>query len=444
MKTIIVRRPLVLATAAVLAACSNGGSLLPGSTGSEPAWRSLMLRHLSGGSQITHVIVMIQENRTFDNLFHGYPGSNYVTKGRTRDGKMVPLKPGPLEESYDLGHTHADFVTDYDNGKGDGFNKVPTSPPGYADAPYQYVIHSEVRPYFDIAKEFTLADNMFPDQNGPSFPGHEYLIAGQSGGAYDDPSDEEPWGCDAPPLTTVPIWVKGKTSEVYPCFNYKTLGDELDAANISWRYYTTPGTKLGFEALPDPYDAIEHIRFGNDWWKDTIDQPLQIVKDIKNGNLATVSWVNSPALASDHPQLNDGHGPSWIAYVVDAVGESHYYKNTAIFVTWDDWGGWYDHVIPSEYNFLGLGFRVPLLVVSAWSQHGYVSHVQHEFGSILKFTEEVFGLPSLGQRDQHSDDLSDCFNFSQTPPKFEPIKLTTTPYDLMKKLQNDNGPNDNY
>ena len=438
------RGAFAAAIGALLAACSSGGTTPPTSSLGAQAARSDLLRRLSGSAQITHVIVMIQENRTFDNLFHGFPGSNYATEGRTSNGTTVKLKPGPLEEYYDLGHTHENFVTEYDNGNGDGFNEVPTSPPSYADAPYQYVTHSEVTPYFAIAKEFTLGDNMFPDQNGPSFPGHEYLIAGQSGGAYDDPSDEEPWGCDAPASTTVPIWVDGYTSEVYPCFNYQTLGDELDAASIPWRYYTTPGTKQGVELLPDPYDAIEHIRFGNDWSQDTIDQPLQVVSDIQSGNLATVSWVNSPALASDHPQLNDGHGPSWIGYVVNAVGQSQYYKTTVIFVTWDDWGGWYDHVIPGQYNFLGLGFRVPLLVVSAWAKHGYVSHVQHEFGSILKFTEELYGLPSLGQRDQYSDDLSDCFDFSQTPPKFKPIKLLTAPSVLIKKLKNDNGPNDNY
>jgi phospholipase C len=427
--------------AALLSACSSGGSLplASGATGHSGAAFGR-----PSGSTITHVIVMIQENRTFDNLFHGYPGADYADTGLTHTGRVVRLKPGHLEEYYDLGHTHANFDTEYDGGKNDGFNEVPTSPQSYKLAPYQYVIHSEVRPYFDIAREFTLADHNFPSQNGPSFPGHEYLIAGQANGAYDDPTDEEPWGCDAPPSTTVPIYVSGYTENVYPCFNYETLGDELDAAGISWRYYTTPGTKYGVELLPDPYDAVEHIREGPDWNADTIDQPLQIVQDIKRGKLASVSWVNSPALASDHPQLNDGDGPSWIAYVVDAVGKSSYYQNTALFVTWDDWGGWYDHVVPQEYGFLGHGFRVPLLVVSAWSQHNYISTVPHEFGSILRFIEEVYGLPSLGQRDQYSDDLSDCFNFYQTPPKFVPIKLITNPYSMINRLRADRGPNDNY
>jgi phospholipase C len=437
-----VRSVVLIVFAGLLSACSAGSSLpttANGAGGTAPGGPKA-----SSGSKIQHVIILIQENRTFDNLFHGFPGSDYAKTGLTHDGKVVRLKPGHLVESYDLGHAHADFVTEYDNGKNDGFDLVPTSPPSYPLAPYQYVVRSEVRPYFDIAREFTLGDHMFASQNGPSFPGHEYLIAGQAAGAYDDPTDVEPWGCDAPPSTTVPIYVNGYTENVYPCFDYATLGDELDAANLSWRYYTTPGTKYGVELLPDPYDAIQHIRFGPDWNADTVDQPLQIVQDIKKGRLAAVSWVNSPALASDHPQLNDGHGPSWVAYVVNAVGKSNYYKNTAVLVTWDDWGGWYDHVVPQEYGFLGLGFRVPLLVVSAWSKHGYVSTVPHEFGSILKFTEETFGLPSLGQRDEYADDLSDCFDFYQSPPAFKPIKLTTKPYVLIKKLENDTGPNDNY
>ncbi|HEX3671299.1 MAG TPA: alkaline phosphatase family protein [Candidatus Cybelea sp.] len=425
---------------ALLSSCSSGGSLPShfGGAGSPNG--------ASGPStKISHVIILIQENRTFDNLFHGYPGADFADTGVTHTGKVVRLKPGHLVELYDLGHTHANFETEYDGGKDDGFDEVATSPPTTSDlSPYQYVVRSEVRPYFDIAREFTLGDHNFASQNGPSFPGHEYLIAGQAAGAYDDPSDEEPWGCDAPPSATVPVYSGGSYGSVYPCFDYATLGDELDAAKLSWRYYTTPGTKYGVELLPDPYDAVKHIREGSDWANDTVDQPLQIVDDIKKGKLASVSWVNSPALASDHPQLNDGDGPSWIAYVVDALGKSSYYQNTAVLVTWDDWGGWYDHVAPQEYGFLGLGFRVPLLVVSAWSKHGYISSQPHEFGSILKFVEGVYGLPSLGQRDAYADDLSDCFDFNQTPPKFVPIHLITNPYVLRKRLSADKGPNDNY
>jgi phospholipase C len=110
-----------------------------------------------------------------------------------------------------------------------------------------------------------------------------------------------------------------------------------------------------------------------------------------------------------------------VANVVNAVGQSQYWDDTVILISWDDWGGWYDHVVPPTVDDMGLGFRVPLLLVSPWAKHGYVSHDQYEFSSFLKLTEEVFDLPSLNTRDAISGDLSDCFDFSQTPPPFVPI-----------------------
>src|SRR5580658_2281079 len=445
-------RGIALGLIVALVACSGGGgSTTPhapaatsGASGNGVGATPPPAPTIAASGRIAHVIILVQENRTFDNLFHGFPGAETASTGVTSSGAVVPLTPEPLEDYYDLGHSHANFETEYDGGKNDGFDQVATSPATTALAPYQYVPQAQVQPYFDIATEFTVADHMFASQNGPSFPGHEYLIAGQAGGADDDPSDEEPWGCDAPPGTTVPVYAaNGTATDVYPCFDYPTLGDLLDAAHLSWRYYTTVGTNVTLETLPDPYDAINHIRNGPDWSADTVTPPTQIVSDIQRGNLASVSWVNSPAAASDHPQLNDGDGPSWVAYVVNALGASSYYNNTVLFVTWDDWGGFYDHVVPSEYGVWGTGFRVPLLVVSPWARHGYVSKPVHEFGSILHFVEELYHLPSLGTRDAAADDLVDCFNFTQTPPAFTPIALTTLPFNL-HLLAMDQRPNDNY
>jgi phospholipase C len=434
------RRFAFLPALAMLSACSGGGGLP--STATHLTGRTDIVSS-QGRTKIKHVVVVIQENRTLDNLFHGFPGADTASSGITHTGQAVPLTPGPLEEPYDLGHSHANFETEYDGGKNDGFDEVPTSPQSTSTAPYQYVYQSEVQPYFDIAHQFVLGDHMFASQNGPSFPGHEYLIAGQAAGADDDPSDLEPWGCDAPPGTTVPVYNSdGSSTNVFPCFDYQTLGDLLDSANLSWRYYTTAGTQLTLEMMPDPYDAVRHIRFGPDWTADTVTPSMQILNDIAAGNLASVSWVNSPADASDHPQLNDGRGPSWVASIVNAIGQSRYYDDTVVLVTWDDWGGWYDHVVPNEYGVLGRGFRVPLLVVSKWSRHGYVSKTSHEFGSILRFIETVFDLPSLGTRDAASDDLADCFDFTQNPPAFTPIALNV-PLNI-STLATDRRANDNY
>jgi phospholipase C len=134
-----------------------------------------------------------------------------------------------------------------------------------------------------------------------------------------------------------------------------------------------------------------------------------------------VSWVIPSGPESDHAQQNDGSGPSWVASIVNAIGNSSYWSNTAIFIAWDDWGGWYDHVPPKIVNSYEYGFRVPLIVVSPYAKPAYISHVPHDFGSILKFIEQTFNLPSLGYADAPADNLSDCFDFTQTPLTFQNI-----------------------
>src|SRR5208337_2129136 len=131
---------------------------------------------------------------------------------------------------------------------------------------------------------------------------------------------------------------------------------------------------------------------------------------------------------SDHANSNNGSGPSWVASIVNAIGNGPYWANTAIIITWDDWGGWYDHVAPKVIND-GIswgsgyvyGFRVPLIVVSPYAKAAYISHATHDFGSILKFIEATFDLPSLGYADRLADDLSDCFNLTHTPLSFQAI-----------------------
>ena len=138
--------------------------------------------------------------------------------------------------------------------------------------------------------------------------------------------------------------------------------------------------------------------------------------------------------------MNTGLGPSWVASIVNAVGNSPYWANTAIFITWDDWGGWYDHVPPSSiYNSYEYGFRVPLVVVSQYAKRGYISHVDHDFGSILKFIEELYGLPSLGYADSRADDLSDCFASDRKKSAFHNI---AAPYDSAYFLTDRTPPTD--
>lgn len=373
-----------------------------------------------GGGRIKHVIVLIQENRSFDNLFNGFPGADTVSVGLGHNGQRIALVKSGLEQIFDPQHGHTDWLTEYDGGKMDGFDLEKTDPStSQANPAYEFVDPNEIGPYFSLAKQYGLADRMFASQTGPSYPGHAYIIAGQSNFAIGNPTDPfGRWGCDARTGTTTEVLTPTGNDVVdgpYPCFDYQTLGDLLDRAGIAWRYYANIGSQAGLaEILPDPYDAIRHIRFGADWASDTTTSPEQILTDIPFGNLAPVSWVNPPFVASDHPQSNLGLGPSWVGAIVNEVEQSRYASDTVVLVTWDDWGGWYDHVKPRRKDVMGLGFRVPLLVVSPYVVHpGYVSHVEHEYGSIVHFIEDVFGLPSLGQRDATSDDLSDFFRFAQ-------------------------------
>jgi phospholipase C len=158
-----------------------------------------------------------------------------------------------------------------------------------------------------------------------------------------------------------------------------------------------------------------------------VGDPAQILKDIPGGKLPSVSWVIPTGLASDHARETDGSGPSWVASIVNAIGKSACWNNTVILITWDDWGGWYDHVKPpaaTRYGYYEIGFRVPLLVISAYTPQGYVSNVDHSFGSILRFVETAYGLPLIfpgHYLDSRSDDLSDFFNFQTAPRRFTPV-----------------------
>ena len=390
-------------------------------------------------THIQHVVVIMQENRSFDNLFSGFPGADTAQSGSSK-GTTVPLQPVSLTTKMDVDHTHPGWWTDWDFGAMDGFGH-PTAPGlnlnyPYPTYPYAYVPQSEIVPYWTLAADYTLADRMFQSNTGPSFIAHQYMIAGQSADADENPGITNPvttvdsgiWGCDAPPGTTVDLLGPNGTDlpGVFPCFNYQTLADIMDTQGITWRYYAPAASKKGY--IWSAYDAIQHMRFGPDWDKNVISPNTQVLTDVAAGTLAQVTWVVPDVAYSDHPSGNaNGEGPDWVGNIVNAIGNSPFWDSTAILVSWDDWGGWYDHVDPPQVDDMGLGFRVPLIVVSPWAKRGYISHQQHEFGSFLHFTEEVFNLPSLETRDATSDDLSDCFNFTQTPQPYVNIPVQQGP-----------------
>lgn len=371
---------------------------------------------------IQHVIIIVQENRTTDNLFNGLPGADTVQSGWYH-GSQVPLTPLSMGEGGDYDHSHGAFLTSYDKGAMDGW------PAGYRGSPFVYVPASETQPYRDLAAEFGFADRMFQSNEGPSYAAHLYLVGGTSipslGSSLlasenpGNPTHQPPvGGCGSDPQTTVPLIDPSGDEKyrLYPCFEHPVIMDLLDAAGVSWSYYEPQ--KGGFWDGPS---SIGHIYNSPSDAARIITPETQILNDIAAGDLAGVSWVIPNGENSDHPDNHSLTGPSWVASIVNAVGESKYWKTSAIFVTWDDWGGLYDHVKPPIYDAYDIGFRVPLLMISPYVTQGCVSHKQHEFGSILRFVEDAWGLGTLGYADTRSDDLSDCFDFQQEPRSYIPV-----------------------
>jgi phospholipase C len=395
---------------------------------------------------IKHVVLIVQENRSFDNLFNGFPGADTVRSGRRHDDSVVTLHPASLNLPVDVDHARQTFLNSYNGGRMNGFDTIGTLPPQRTgDFPYAYVPQSETKPYWEFAREFTLADRTFASVGGPSFPAHQYLIAGTAGRAIDNPNKTAEnvfwWGCDSPPEVRVrEIGSDGRADgpQVFPCFDYRTLADVMDENRVSWRSYAPVANDLG--SIWSAFDAVRHIRYGPDWSKNVVTPQTRVLTDVSSGALPSMSWVTPDFRSSDHETYGIGGrqqgqrtdlGPQWVATVVNAIGRSQYWNDTVVIVVWDDWGGWYDHVRPPQLDAMGLGFRVPMIVISPYAKHGYVSHVQHEFGSILKFAEEVFALPSLGVTDARADDLSDCFDFTKPPRPYVPVSTVLTAADFI-------------
>jgi phospholipase C len=375
---------------------------------------------------IQHVVIIMQENRSFDDLFQGYPGANTQSYGYDSSGNYVSLQPVPLEAPYDLEHDFYSYLQDC-NGSGsvpgtncamNGFNNEYTGcGSGCVYPQYGYVPASETQTYFNMAGQYVLADNMFTSHIDDSFISHQYIIAAQANSAVYFPSSY--WGCDGGPSDVISTLTSNRSvgPTEHMCWSINTLAKELDAAHKSWRFYASDVTGDG--GIWSAYQNIKYVRYGTDWTKDVISPQKHILTDIQAGHLANMTWVTPTCATSDHAGCGSNQGPAWVASVVDAIGTSKFWDSTAIFVFWDEWGGWYDHVAPPYVDYDGLGFRVPMLIISPYAKQNYVSHVQYEHGSMLKFAEDVFGLGRLSAADTRANSpAADAFDFTQKPRAF--------------------------
>ncbi|MGB8520249.1 MAG: alkaline phosphatase family protein [Candidatus Tumulicola sp.] len=470
-------RTPALAFAAV-AAVALAGCAAPGGDAQTPFASARAVRPATCNGTvkcIKHVVVIVQENRSLDNIF-GDPNGHLMGLRRHTSGiancpsilekPHIVLQPIKLEYPHDINHSWGSSLKSFDGGTMDGFcyDAFYYDPP---TLPYAYVPDTpdEAGPYWEMAQQYVVADEMFPTEFGASFTGHLTLIAGNDdlvpgNNALVDLPSNEPWGCDAPPSTVSPYIHYNGVNRLYesagpfPCLTeFKTMADTLDAAGVSWKYYAPCVTPVGKcdpgGPLWSAFDAIENVRHGADWSK-VVSPPSTILKDARCAShtctFPNVAWVVPDVRNSDHAETrpdNSNKGPSWVASVVNAIHHnSALWQSTAIVVVWDDYGGWSDLAVPPQSprfggtfvqgDFRGLGIRVPCLIISPFTYglKSHVVHTQYEFGSILKFIEETFDLPVLGTlQDGYTDgratSLSNAFDFSLDPRRGADI---TAPY----------------
>jgi phospholipase C len=466
---------------------------------------------------LKHIILVIQENRSPDNLFHTlltYPGINAANYDLASSGlalvngqqEVITLTQRSLGTDYDLGHSHTSFSSMWDDGKMDGANLIlDTCSPGATDCTnqgkgqflsYKYVQASDIGPYLDMAAQYGWANRMFQTNQGPSFSAHQILFSATTaqtadddaaglfmaeipgapkGGNYEGTADT---GCLAPLGELNALISPQSAPNVYTitndplgtfCFQHDSMATLLDSAQLPWKFYAVDSPINPYPNDPDEdgynpaggmftapnsiYDICQPdytqdppVCTSSEFTTNIDLLPSDILKDISNCNLAAISWVTPPGGDSDHPGvLTDTGGPSWVASIVNAVGTNTgcengagYWSDTAILVVWDDWGGWYDHVapiiLPGNQGDYELGFRVPFLVISAYTPQASVSNRQYDFGSVIRFMEGVFNFPegSLGFSDARADtDLAEFFAFRTPPRSFQKIPAPLGPQHFL-------------
>src|SRR6266853_3319517 len=365
-----------------------------------------------GSQKIEHIVIIIKENRTFDNYFGLFPRADGATTGAVSNGQTISLGHESDRTPRDPGHTWQSALTAINGGQMNQFDLIQGGNVGGDYLSYTQFLPADIPNYYAYARNFVLADRMFSSLTGPSFPNHLYTVGAQSGGAINNPTTSLRWGCDAASGVTVQVMAgDGSITNQFPCLDFLTLADELENARSPWRYYAPTQDKPGY--IWSALNGIRHIRESSLWTQRVVPD-TQFVTDALAGNLPAVSWLVT-GVGSEHPPGSVCRGENWTVQQLNAVMQGPNWQSTAVFLTWDDFGGFYDHVPPPKVDQFGYGPRVPLLIISPYARQGYVSHTLYEFSSLLKFVEKRYGLAPLTTRDSLANNVLDSFNFSQQP-----------------------------
>ncbi|MCI4318999.1 MAG: hypothetical protein L3K23_02560 [Thermoplasmata archaeon] len=371
---------------------------------------------------LEHIIFVVMENHAYDNYFGTYcrvvsavcpVAANGLPPGvclprNLSDLSLGCVRPYPQTNlsTPNIPHTWVPSHVAYDDGRMDGFLPAENN----STTTLGYYNGSTLPVYWDMAQEFGLSDAFFSSALSYSLPNHWYIVAGQS------------------PASVLQLPAGGLTTFAQR-HNYlnqsnatPTIEEELALhPEVSWTYYEWP-----LLTYPVAINTLGDLTPGSAY---AIWNPLagraqsynvaphfasrpQFFADIAAGTLPNLAWFVPPGGASDHPPSNLSDGENLVASIVNSVESSSYWNSTAIFVTWDDYGGYYDHVAPPQVDANGLSFRVPLLVISPWTPAGYVSHAPESFDSILRLMEQRFGLGCLTARDCQATLPVDYFDWA--------------------------------
>lgn len=426
------RLAAVVIVAAVAAACTGGTSTPSIPANLDPASPATIAFAspsdptvvAQAQQKIDHVVFIIKENRTFDTMFGRFPGADGATSGPTCDGGTQVLRHA-ADRVADAGHSFADGITAVDGGKMNCFNPI-----GYVQYHRQ-----DIPNYWRYAQTFTLADRFFTSIYGPTGIEHLWTFAAQSDRFVDHERPGQ-FGsgrrefCDDPYelAYSLPKMDRAQQEKVYtleeqgaagaaaitsmyrprwPCTDVAVLPDRLQAAGITWKEY------LGRNEWVQPLRMVRHVRF-SPMYKHVV--PWEsFLTDLHGGSLPAVSWLTPPFGLSEHPPASMCIGENWTVQVLNALMQSPEWSSTAVILTWDDFGGFFDHVTPPHVDLYGLGPRVPALIISPYAKPGYIDHTTYEFASVLRFIETIFDVAPLTTRDAGSSDMLNAFDFGQQP-----------------------------
>src|SRR2546425_2096582 len=391
-------------------------------------------------SKLQHLIFIVQENHSFDNYFGTYPGADGLPSAvripldmdNSSQGYVSPYLVSTESIDQDLIHSWCTSITDYNGGLMNGFvdGENTTLTMGYYNRtliPY----------YWDYADHFVLDDHFFASEWGPSLGNHLYIASGAAGNI----------SLPQPVNWIINGTIIGTPPDSFPLqslnLTWTSMPQELTNRNVTWTWYNGGGANA---MIPSEFNVLPLFRYFQNHMnilQAKVKSTQNFQWDLGNRTLAQVSWIMPgpwhpptwPSLCrtsgtsdSDHPPDRSDCGMDYLAYLVNQVMQSPYWQSSAIIITWDEFGGFYDHVPPPRVDKFGDGFRVPTMVISPWVIPHYVDHQTYDFNSLLKLIEDNFEVPPLGIRDDSAHSMMSTFNFGQTPlePLIEPANFTWT------------------